>query len=195
MRGARRRFRSVLSWHLAPLSGASSARKSSISTFITFCERNASAKAPGGSRRYRQCGLRAAPPLIDRMLQLPSFSLNLGRRGAGADVVGLDVQPGLVAAVKARVNGHILAERAAAQPLDADTVREGEVVDVEALSHALRELFADGSLGKRVRVGIANQRTVMRTLDLPPVSDRKELAAAVRFQAQDQVPMPLSNAV
>ena len=35
----------------------------------------------------------------------------------------------------------------------------------------------------------------MRTLDLPPVSDRKELAAAVRFQAQDQVPMPLYNAV
>ncbi len=129
------------------------------------------------------------------MLRLPSLSLNLGRRGSGADVVGLDVQPGLVAAVKARVNGHILAERAAAQPLDADTVREGEVVDVEALSHALRELFADGTLGKRVRVGIANQRTVMRTLDLPPVSDRKELAAAVRFQAQDQVPMPLSNAV
>ena len=35
----------------------------------------------------------------------------------------------------------------------------------------------------------------MRTLELPPVTDRKELAAAVRFQAQDQVPMPLNNAV
>ena len=35
----------------------------------------------------------------------------------------------------------------------------------------------------------------MRTLELPPVTDRKELAAAVSFQAQDQVPMPLSNAV
>jgi type IV pilus assembly protein PilM len=56
-------------------------------------------------------------------------------------------------------------------------------------------MFSTGGLGKRVRVGIANQRTVMRTLDLPPVTDRKELAAAVRFQAQDQVPMPLSNAV
>ena len=100
-----------------------------------------------------------------------------------------------VAAVKARVNGSILAERAAARPLDADVVREGEVVDVEALTTALRELFADGGLGKHVRLGIANQRTVMRTLDLPPVSDRKELAAAVRFQAQDQVPMPLNNAV
>ena len=36
---------------------------------------------------------------------------------------------------------------------------------------------------------------MLRTLELPPVTDRKELAAAVNFQAQDQVPMPLSNAV
>jgi type IV pilus assembly protein PilM len=131
------------------------------------------------------------------MLQLPSLSLShsLPRRRSASDVVGLDIQPGLVAAVKVRVNGSIRAERAAAQPLDADTVREGEVVDPEALTAALRELFSAGTLGKRVRVGIANQRTVMRTLELPPVTDRKELAAAVRFQAQDQVPMPLSNAV
>ncbi len=131
------------------------------------------------------------------MLQLPSLTLDLklGRRRSAGDVVGLDVQPGLVAAVKARADGSIRAERAAAQPLAADTVREGEVVDHEALSEALRELFSDGSLGRHVRVGIANQRTVMRTLELPPITDRKELAAAVRFQAQDEVPMPLSNAV
>jgi type IV pilus assembly protein PilM len=46
-----------------------------------------------------------------------------------------------------------------------------------------------------VRVGVANQRTVLRTLELPPITDAKELAAAVTFQAQDQVPMPLNNAV
>ena len=125
---------------------------------------------------------------------MPSLPGRSGSR-SGEGLVGLDIQPGFIAAVKARVNGSVLAERAAARPLDADTVREGEVVDVEALTESLRELFADGALGKRVRVGIANQRTVMRTLELPPVTDRKELAAAVRFQAQDQVPMPLSNAV
>lgn len=129
-------------------------------------------------------------------LKLPAAPrLPRAHRSHGGDVVGLDIEPGLVAAVQARVNGSILAERAAAQPLDADTVREGEVADVDALTEALRELFAGSGLGKRVRVGIANQRTVMRTIDLPPVTDRKELAAAVRFQAQDQVPMPLSNAV
>lgn len=135
-------------------------------------------------------------------MQLPSrlpnikmnMNINLGRRG-GADVVGLDVQPGFVAAVKARVNGSILAEEAASMPLPADTVRDGEVMDQDALGDVLRELFASSGLSKRVRVGVANQRTVLRTLELPPITDRKELAAAVGFQAQEQVPMPLSNAV
>jgi type IV pilus assembly protein PilM len=123
-----------------------------------------------------------------------SLNLKIGRR-AGSDVVGLDVQPGLVAAVQARVNGAILAERAAAAALPADAMREGDVMDPAAVTEALRELFAGSRLGKRVRVGVANQRTVMRTLELPPVSDAKELAAAVQFQAQDQIPMPLASAV
>jgi type IV pilus assembly protein PilM len=132
------------------------------------------------------------PSLPNLKLGLPE--LKLGKR-ASADIVGLDIQPGMVAAVKARVNGSVLAERAAALPLGSDTVREGEVVDQDALSEALRELFGENRLSKRVRVGIANQRTVMRTLELPPVTERKELAAAVRFQAQDQLPMPLDSAV
>ncbi len=122
------------------------------------------------------------------------MDLRLGRRSDPA-LVGLDIQPGFVAAVQARVNGSILAERAAALPLAADTVRDGEVVDEGALSEVLRELFKDSGMSKRVRIGVANQRTVLRTLELPALTDEKELAAAVRFQAQDQVPMPLNNAV
>jgi type IV pilus assembly protein PilM len=126
--------------------------------------------------------------------KLPALKLGGGRRSS-AGVVGLDVQPGYVAAVQARVNGAIVAERAHALALPADTMREGEVLDEAVLGRTLRELFDQGGLPKRVRVGVANQRTVLRTLELPPVTDRKELAAAVRFQAQDEVPMPLNNAV
>jgi type IV pilus assembly protein PilM len=126
--------------------------------------------------------------------KLSALKLGGGRR-ASAGVVGLDVQPGYVAAVQARVNGAIVAERAHALALPADTMREGEVLDEAVLGRTLRELFDQGGLPKRVRVGVANQRTVLRTLELPPVTDRKELAAAVRFQAQDEVPMPLNNAV
>ncbi len=117
-----------------------------------------------------------------------------GRAGRNNGIVGLDIQPGYIAAVQAHVNGGITVQRAVGAPLPPDALREGEVLDERTLSDALRDLFAQGGLAKRVRVGLANQRTVLRVLELPPISDRKELAAAVRFQAEDQVPMPLAQA-
>lgn len=151
------------------------------------------------TRRLPNPTLKLPSPSFKRpsaSFRLPGGSLKLGLgHRSGGEVVGLDIQPGFVGAVQARVNGSIVAERAAVLPLPADAVREGEVVDESDLSGVLRELFSSGRLSKRVRVGVANQRTVMRTLELPPMTDRKELAAAVQFQAQDQVPMPLSNAV
>jgi type IV pilus assembly protein PilM len=46
-----------------------------------------------------------------------------------------------------------------------------------------------------VRIGIANQRIVMRQIELPPITDPKELDSAVRFQAQDEIPMPIESVV
>jgi type IV pilus assembly protein PilM len=130
---------------------------------------------------------------------VPSRSRGGGRAGgrsrSGATLVGLDIQPGYVTAVQARVNGKVVVQRAVGAPLPADTMREGEVIDAHALSETLRELFASAHLDKRVRVGVANQRTVLRTLELPPIAEGKELDTAVRFQAEDQIPMPLESAV
>jgi type IV pilus assembly protein PilM len=135
-------------------------------------------------------------PSKRKLLALANPTLKLRRgRSRSATLVGLDIQPGYVSAVQARVNGSILVQRAAGMPLPPDTVREGEVLDGGVLADTLRELFEESRLDKRVRVGVANQRTVLRTLEMPPLTDRKELATAVRFQAEDQVPMPLDNAV
>jgi type IV pilus assembly protein PilM len=109
-------------------------------------------------------------------------------------VVGLDIEPGYVAAVEGR-SGQVAVERAAAAQLAPGVVRDGEVVDVDTLADVLRKLFAEHKLGRRVRLGVANQRIVMRTLDLPPLRDKKEIASAVQFQAQEHIPMPLEQAV
>ena len=111
------------------------------------------------------------------------------------DVVGLDIEPGYIVAAQATQDGSVHVVRAVGAPLDLEIVRDGEVLDPQALGEALAELFRGSGLGRTVRVGLANQRTVLRTLDLPPIEDRKELAAAVRFQAEEEVPMPLNNAV
>ena len=113
---------------------------------------------------------------------------------AGKTLVGVDIEPGFVAAVEARP-GQVAVERAATIPLSPGVVRDGEVADVDSLAAALRQLFTQHKLGRRVRIGVANQRIVMRTVDLPPLEDAKQLASAVRFQAQDHIPMPIDQAV
>ena len=110
-------------------------------------------------------------------------------------VTGLDIEPSYIAAAQVRSNGRLEVESAATAPLDPGIMRDGEVTDVDALAEALKTFFADHNLGKRVRLGVANQRIVVRTLDLPRLDDPKELDAAVRFQAQEHIPMTLDLAV
>jgi type IV pilus assembly protein PilM len=116
------------------------------------------------------------------------------RYTAGKAIVGLDIEPGYVAAVETGQGGAAVA-RAAAVSLAPGVVRDGEVVDVETLADVLKTMFAENKLSRRVRVGVANQRIVMRMLDLPPLQDSKQIDSAVRFQAQEHVPMPLDQAV
>jgi type IV pilus assembly protein PilM len=110
-------------------------------------------------------------------------------------LVGLEIEPGQLIAVQSRLNGHVVVERAVGKPLPPNVVRDGEVSDVGALSSALEELFDGSGLDRRVRIGIANQRIVMRQMDLPPITDPKELESAVYFQAQDEIPMPIESVV
>jgi type IV pilus assembly protein PilM len=110
-------------------------------------------------------------------------------------IVGLDIETGSIAATEVKANGSRAVSRTAIAPLDPGIVNEGEVIDAEALSGALRGLFARNKLGKDVRLGIANQRVVVRTMQLPLIEDEKEIDTAVRFRAQDQIPMPLDQAV
>src|ERR1700754_4450448 len=90
-------------------------------------------------------------------------------------VVGLEMDPSHVAAAEVYVNGRLVVKKGAVADLRPGIVRDGEVVDTVGLSDALRALFADNDLGTNVRIGVANQRIVVRTLDLPVVEDRKAL--------------------
>src|SRR3954454_7253488 len=112
------------------------------------------------------------------------------------NLVGVDIDPSGITVAQVAVNGRINVEAAAFAPLEPGIVRDGEVIDTEGLSDALRTLFRENKgLGKRVRIGVANQKIVVRPLELPYLSDAKELDAAVRFRAEDQLPMPLDQAV
>lgn len=128
-------------------------------------------------------------------IKLPSLpSLKRGRT-KDAGLVGLEIEAGSIAAAEVHRNGGVQLTAAGSVPLAPEAFRDGEVADPDAVAAALRELFATHKLGKRVRLGIANQRVVVRTLRLPAIEDPAELSAAVHFAAQEQIAMPLDQAV
>lgn len=127
-------------------------------------------------------------------LKGPAFSLGSKRKNDSA-LVGLEIEAGSVAAAELQVNGDARVSSVAVQPLPAEAFDDGEVVDPEAVAAALRSLFETNKLSKRVRLGIANQRVVVRTVRLPAIEDPDELDSAIRFTAQEQIAMPLDQAV
>jgi type IV pilus assembly protein PilM len=110
-------------------------------------------------------------------------------------MVGLDVEAGSIAASEVQRNGSVQVTKFGTMPLGSGIFREGEVADADALGETLKELFAQHGLSKDVRLGIANQRVAVRNLRLPNIEDEQELETAIRFQAQDHIPMPLEQAV
>ena len=124
------------------------------------------------------------------------MALTLPTRFKGRPIVGLDIEPGRAVAAEVTVNGVVRLKRAASIALPLGVVRDGEIVDVDAVSAALRQLWADNKgLGRDVRIGVANAKIVVRTVDIPPLTDKGEIDAAVRHLAADELPMPLESAV
>jgi type IV pilus assembly protein PilM len=117
------------------------------------------------------------------------------RRRKDTPIVGLELDPGHIAAAEVSVNGSVRLERGAVAALRPGVLRDGEVADPAGLAEALKALFAEHELSPRVRLGIANQRIVVRALDLPVLEDPKDLASAVKLQAPDHIPMPMDEAI
>ena len=92
-------------------------------------------------------------------------------------------------------NGTAQLAAAAVHPLEGGAFHDGEVIDADRLVDGLKSMYSAHKLSKQVRLGVGNQRVVVRTFRLPAIEDPKEMDAAVRFQAQEQIPMPIDQAV
>lgn len=136
---------------------------------------------------------------LTKPINLPKPSLgslgSLRRKKGTGGLAGLSIEAGSVAVAEVAVNGSTQLSASAVQPLQPGVFHEGEVIDPSGLTAAVKDLYSRHRLPKRVRLGIGNQRVIVRTLRLPAIEDPKEMEAAIRFQAQEQVPMPLDQAV
>ena len=115
---------------------------------------------------------------------------------AGRPVVGLDIGTSGVRAAELRLGKHgVTLERFGQVALPEGAVRGGEVIDAHAVANAIRQLWAQAKFSsKKVVVGVANQKVIVRQVDLPwlPVA---ELKKSLPYQVQDFIPMPVEQAI
>jgi type IV pilus assembly protein PilM len=122
--------------------------------------------------------------------------VKVDRGGGGKRITGLKIGASQLAAARVSNNGTAELLQVARESLPSGIVVGGELRDPDALSDALKEFFNKNGLPKKgVRLGIANNRIGVRTFDVAGIDDPKQLANAIRFRAQEALPIPIDEAV
>ena len=127
-----------------------------------------------------------------RRLRAPRLAMT----GRGHAVVGLKIGTSQLAA--ARISNDTVAElqQVARGPLASGIVVGGELRDPDALAEALKSFFETNRLPRKgVRLGIASPRIGVRIFEVAGIDDEKQLGNAVRFRAQEVLPIPLDESV
>ena len=132
-----------------------------------------------------------------RSFSIPRPSPRSGRPGKlPKRVVGLKIGASQLAAATVSNNGHAEVLQVAREALPPGIVSNGELRDPDQLAEALKAFFKKHKLPKRgVRLGIATNRIGVRTLEISGVEDAKQLANAIKFRAQEALPIPIDEAV
>jgi len=122
--------------------------------------------------------------------------VKVDRGGKGKKIVGLKIGASQLAAARVTNNGAAELLQVAREPLSPGIVVGGELRDPDALAVALKDFFNKHNLPKRgVRLGIANNRIGVRTFEIGGIEDNKQLDNAIRFRAQEALPIPIDEAV
>ncbi len=112
-------------------------------------------------------------------------------------VVALDIGSSSIAGVELKTaRERVTLATAAVEPLPPGLVHDGEIVRPDELAAEIKRFWRTARFsGKRVRLGVANQRVVVRTIELPALDDVRERRAAVAFEAAEQIPIPPDQTV
>jgi type IV pilus assembly protein PilM len=109
--------------------------------------------------------------------------------------IGLDIGSSAVRAAEVSIGreGQIL-RRFAQVGLPSGAVVDGEVVNPLAVSTALRRLWTEGGFSSaKVVLGVSGHRVIVRQAEVPALDD-EDLRSALRFDAQELIPIPMENA-
>jgi type IV pilus assembly protein PilM len=114
---------------------------------------------------------------------------------ARSRAVGLDIGTRSVTITEVVVKkGRSVVQSVEQVELPVGAVREGEIIDMDAVVATIKQGYASlGLRDKRVHLGVANQRVVVRQVHLPYLPD-DELRQSLPFQVQEFIPIPVEAA-
>lgn len=151
----------------------------------------ATAAAPAPETREQPTAPPRRHPQVKRARRERKTDRSLRKR-----VVGLKIGASQLAAAYVVNKGEPRVVRMARAPLARGIVVGGELREPEQLAAALKAFFRKNKLPQTcVRLGIANNRIGVRTFEITGIEDERQLANAIRFRAQETLPIPLEEAV
>jgi type IV pilus assembly protein PilM len=124
----------------------------------------------------------------------PDPNAQQGRPQRGPKGRRLDIGTTAVRAAEVSVRrGQVVLERTGQAGLPGGAVVDGEVHDPAAVAVAIKDLWRRTRISsRRVTIGVANQRVVVRLVDLPWM-EPGELRSSLAFQAGDYLPIPVDQ--
>jgi type IV pilus assembly protein PilM len=123
-------------------------------------------------------------------------SLKPRTSGRTKKLVGLKIGASQIAAARVVNNGGPQLVQVAREELDAGIVVGGELRESEELAIVLKRFFRKHKLPRQnVRLGISNNRIGVRSFEISGIDDSKQLANAIKYRAQETLPIPVEEAV
>jgi type IV pilus assembly protein PilM len=152
-------------------------------------------------KRDLSFGRKPKTPSVDQAESEPKPKKERKRREPsgpkrGKRLVGLKIGASQLAAARVVNNGVPELVQVARMELDPGLVVGGELREPELLADVLRSFFRKHGLPRQgVRLGIASNRIGVRVLEIAGIANEQQLENAVRFRAQEVLPIPLDEAV
>jgi len=116
---------------------------------------------------------------------------------ASSQVVGVDIGSGSIRAVEVSGVGskRPAVVRFSSMPLPEGAVNAGEVIEVNTVAAALKQLWSSAKFGsKNVVLGVGNSKVLVRDLTVPKLS-LTEIRESLPTHVQEMLPVPVADAI
>jgi type IV pilus assembly protein PilM len=118
----------------------------------------------------------------------------LKRNGRNRNLVGLDIGSSSVKVVELQGKpGSLTLQSLAHEGLQPDTVVDGQIMELNAVSHTIAHVFAANQIKTAaVAAGVSGSSVIVKNIIVPPMTE-DELQESIEWHAEEHIPFDISD--